>query len=106
MSDFLNEHPCILGDGAAAREPTLGAHVEQQPDAAGVGRAQRSEPERSDGERSGARPTPAPSPYSAPGVPMSGQDETNVPYDSAGVDRDEQMHRQPKLVGRAKGRRL
>ena len=36
MSDFLNEHPYFQDDGAAAREPTLGAHGEQQSDAAGV----------------------------------------------------------------------
>ena len=38
----------------------------QIPDAAGAGRAQRSEPSRSDGERSGARPAPAASPPIAP----------------------------------------
>jgi|SRR5277367_490405 len=106
MSDFLINRPHSEDDCAAAREPAMGGHVEQHPDAAGVGRAQRSEPERSDGERSGARPTPARSPSSAPDVPMLGEDETNVPSDSADVDLQEQMHRQPKLVGRTKGRRL
>jgi len=42
---------------------------EQPPDPGGVGRAQRSEPERSDGERSGARPTPPDAPATAPHTP-------------------------------------
>jgi transposase InsO family protein len=44
---------------------------EQIPDAVGVGRAQRSEPERSDGSRSGARPTPTASSPTTPAVPRS-----------------------------------
>jgi hypothetical protein len=63
MSDSLNDEPHFQDDRAAAQEPA--AQREQQPDAAGVGRAQRSEPERSGGERSGARPTPATSPARA-----------------------------------------
>ena len=52
MSESLNDQVHFQNDGA----PEIDAPMEQQPDAAGVGRAQRSEPERSDGERSAARP--------------------------------------------------
>ena len=41
-----------------AQRPAELAAGEPIPDAVGAGRAQRSEPERSDGERSGARPAP------------------------------------------------
>ncbi|MBI3683726.1 MAG: hypothetical protein HY235_25410 [Acidobacteria bacterium] len=102
MSESLNDQSQFQNDGA----PESDAPREQPPDAAGVGRAQRSEPERSDGERSGARPTPAPSPSSAPGVPMPGEDETNVPYEPTDDDLEKQMRRQRKLTGRTKGRRL
>jgi hypothetical protein len=81
MSDSLNDEPHFQDDRAAAQEPAAAAQREQQPDAAGVGRAQRSEPERSGGERSGARPTPATSPSSAPGIPRPSEEETNVPYE-------------------------
>src|SRR5258708_2692109 len=80
MSDPLNDQPHFQDDCAAAKEPAMDGFREQQPEAAGVGRAQRSERERSDGERSGARPTPAPSPYSAPGDALPTQEETDVPY--------------------------
>jgi transposase InsO family protein len=68
MSDLLHQqshpqHPVPEDVRTAGRE--------QDPDASGVGRAQRSEPERSDGERSGARPTPLAAPLVAPkGVPV------------------------------------
>ena len=52
MSISFDDEPHDQHDRAAAQEPP--ARREQQPDAAGVGRAQRSEPERSGGERSGA----------------------------------------------------
>ena len=59
MSDEL--HNQIAQGPAGADAP--GAQI---PDPLGVGRAQRSEPERSDGSRSGARPTPSGSPPSMP----------------------------------------
>ena len=62
MSDLLNDEPHSQDDRVAAREPVVGAHREQSPDPAWAGRAQRSEPERSDGERSGARPAPSATP--------------------------------------------
>jgi transposase InsO family protein len=102
MSESFNDQRHFQKDGA----PEIDAPMEQQPDAAGVGRAQRSEPERSDGERSGARPPPAPSPSSAPGLPLGGENETDVPYESVDDDGAEQMRRQLKLMGRTKGRRL
>src|SRR6516165_4737153 len=67
MSVPVNEQPHFQDDCTVAKESTMFGSTEQQPEAAGVGRAPRSEPERSDGERSGARPTPAPSPLDAPG---------------------------------------
>jgi transposase InsO family protein len=102
MSESLNEHQQFQDDGV----PGGDAHTEQQSDAAGVGRAQRSEPERSDGERSGARPTPASSPSSAPGAAMPTEDETNVPDGSSHVDLEGNPYRQPRMFGRSKGRRL
>ena len=51
-----------LGPEGTSCEPNL-------PGVWGAGLAQRSEPERSDGERSGARPTPAPTGVTAPGLP-------------------------------------
>jgi transposase InsO family protein len=50
----------------AQRPASSHAHGGPIPDAVGAGRAQRSEPERSDGERSGARPAPTASPASGP----------------------------------------
>jgi transposase len=54
----------------AQRPPT---RTEGEPGSAavGVGRAQRSEPSRSDGERSGARPTPTAAANSLPSSPFS-----------------------------------
>ena len=57
MSDSFDDQPHVQDERVTAQEPA--ALREQLSDAAGVGRAQRSEPERSGGERSGARPTPA-----------------------------------------------
>src|SRR5208283_4832122 len=116
MSDSLNDQPHFQDDRAAAQElaaaqkPDAAAQREQQPDAAGVGRAQRSEPERSGGERSGARPTPATSPSSAPGVSGPAEGETNVPYEESLAGEDEDANANVpggvKLAGRSKGRRL
>jgi transposase InsO family protein len=106
MSDLLNDPPHFQGDRAAQTGPPIGAHGEQQPDAAGVGRAQRSEPERSDGERSGARPTPAPSPSSAPGIGLPDDKGTDVPYDESSPGGPGVDLRRLKLMGRSKGRRL
>jgi transposase InsO family protein len=93
MSESLNEHPDCQHDSAAH------TFEEQQSDAAGVGRAQRSEPERSDGERSGARPTPAPPPSPAP-------EDSEPPEDGHDAEFGEFRFRQPNLLGRARGRRL
>jgi len=96
MSESLNEQSQVQEKSVPA-----GAG-EQQPDAAGVGRAQRSEPERSDGERSGARPTPAPSPSSAPGIDLpaageaEGEQEATEDFDPSRL----------RLLGRRRGRRL
>src|SRR5437899_8820935 len=49
-----------------AQRPASHTEGEPLPDAVGAGRAQRSEPERSDGERSGARPAPTASPPASP----------------------------------------
>ena len=105
MSVPLNEQPHFQDDCAAAKESTMFGSTEQQPEAAGVGRAPRSEPERSDGERSGARPTPAPSPLDAPGLAMLGEKETNVPHEEV-PDRDLDLRRRLRLTGRTRGRRL
>jgi transposase InsO family protein len=108
MSDLLNDRPHSEDDRAAAKEPAIGAHGEQQPDAAGVGRAQRSEPERSEGERSGARPTPAPSPSFAPDIGLPGAEGTGVPYEESPPSGDVGADLPPRvrLTGRSKGRRL
>jgi transposase InsO family protein len=106
MSDLLNDQAHFQDDRAAQTGPPIGAHGEQQPDAAGVGRAQRSEPERSDGERSGARPTPAPSPSSAPGIGLPGEEGTDVPNDESSPGDPGVDLRRLKLMGRSKGRRL
>ena len=53
MSDLSHQHSNAQPQAAESAKFTA---QEQLPDASGVGRAQRSEPERSDGERSGARP--------------------------------------------------
>jgi transposase InsO family protein len=107
MSDLLNDQPHFQDESAAAEGPAMDARREQQSDAAGVGRAQRSEPERSDGERSGARPTPAPSPSPAPDIALPAETGTDVRYeemppcDDPGVDLPRM-----RLMGRTKGRRL
>ena len=91
MSESLNEHlDC-------QHESTTHECGEQQSDAAGVGRAQRSEPERSDGERSGARPTPEHSPFLAP--------DTGETLEDPAEEVVGEGH-QPKLAGRTRGRRL
>ncbi|HVX15395.1 MAG TPA: DDE-type integrase/transposase/recombinase [Pirellulales bacterium] len=86
MSDSIN-------DQVHGPEEESAPGVAQQPGGAVVGRAQRSEPERSEGERSGARPTTA-------AAPVPGPDETPTP------DTDEFLTSRPKLVGRGRGRRL
>src|SRR5436190_4235172 len=54
---------------ASTSTPTVPARIEEPPAALpGLVRAERSEPERSDGERSGARPTPVTPPPQAPGT--------------------------------------
>jgi len=54
MSDSLNDQPHLQDDRAAAQEPDAAAQREQQPDAAGVGRAPlRSPPLRSGSLRCG-----------------------------------------------------
>jgi transposase InsO family protein len=110
MSGSLNDQPRFQDERATAQQPDALAQKEQQPDAAGVGRAQRSEPERSDGERSGARPTPAAAPSSAPGVARPAEEETNVPHEedpaADAADANADVAAGVKLVGRSKGRRL
>jgi transposase InsO family protein len=104
MLDSLKDQPHFQDDGAAAKELATGAHGEQQPDAAGVGRAQRSEPERSDGERSGARPTPADSPSVAPDVGSPGEEGADLPQE--GLSLTDDAGPRLRLTGRSKGRRL
>src|SRR5450631_4096195 len=104
MSDLLNDQPHFQDDRAAQVDATTGAHGEQQPDAAGVGRAQRSEPERSEGERSGARPTPADSPSVAPDVGMPGEEGGDLPQEE--WSRTDDAGPRLRLTGRSKGRRL
>src|SRR6516162_4929410 len=103
MSQSLNEQSQFQDEGV----PPNGAPLEQQPAARAAGRAQRSEPERSDGERSGARPAALPSPSFAPGGAMPGQEETGVP-DEEMVEASfpEEGYRPPPMAGRSKGRRL
>ena len=103
MSQSLNEQSQFQDEGV----PPNGAPLEQQPAATAAGRAQRSEPERSDGERSGARPAALPSPSFAPGGAMPGQEETGVP-DEEMVEASfpEEGYRPPPMAGRSKGRRL
>jgi transposase InsO family protein len=84
MSDSFSNHPQGPGNDAPSRD----APPEHLSAAEGVGRAQRSEPERSDGERSAARPTPSEFPSDAPRkyppfVPL-----TDGPQESADVDED------------------
>src|ERR1017187_7991679 len=108
MSDSLYQQPIFPDERAAAEGPDSVAHAEPPPVATGVGRAQRSEPERSDGERSGARPTPASSPSSAPEIASPKEGETNVPYDeeASNDDRGAELPPRLRLTGRSKGRRL
>ena len=80
MSESLHQPSGFQGERAAAEGAASPAYPEQLPVVPGAGRAQRSEPERSDGERSGARPVPGISPSIAPTAASLGQDETNVPY--------------------------
>ena len=95
MSDLLHQHsiqqpPAAEGVQATARE--------QVPDASGVGRAQRSEPERSDGERSGARPTPLAAPLVAPiGQPVPDHQASPATRDPRRGDAE--AHRQLNDVG-------
>jgi transposase InsO family protein len=89
-----------------AQRPAGRSEGEPCPDAVGAGRAQRSEPSRSDGERSGARPTPAPSPSSAPGIGLPGEEGTDVPNDESSPGDPGVDLRRLKLMGRSKGRRL
>jgi transposase InsO family protein len=94
----------------AQRPADAQAHGEPFPDAVGAGRAQRSEPERSDGERSGARPAPTASPPSMASPPRQDDDSDESSVDAAGCQehRDEPFAaRLPRLSGRGKpGRRL
>ncbi|CEF49056.1 unnamed protein product [uncultured bacterium] len=108
MSDLLNDEPHSQDDRVAARKPAVGAHGEQPPDSAWAGRAQRSEPKRSEGERSGARPAHAASPSGAPAAALPVEDGTGVPYEEAmpSDDRDSELPRGVRLTGRSKGRRL
>src|SRR5207344_693360 len=99
-----NEQPRFQDESAAAEGPAMDARREQQPDAAGVGRAQRSEPERSDGERSGARPTPADSPSVAPDIGLPGEEGSDLPPEE--WSRTDDAGPRLRLTGRSKGRRL
>lgn len=103
MSDLLNDQPHFQDDRAAQESA---AQWEQQPDATGVGRAQRSEPERSGGERSGARPTPATSPSSAPAIAVPMEEEANVLDEKGVLDANARVLGGGRLMGRSKGRRL
>jgi transposase InsO family protein len=114
MSDFLHQHsdqqqPGAAGAPSTAREPV--------PDSGGVGRAQRSEPERSDGERSGARPAPPATPVASPGNQPSpddlspdadadqGQEDDSEP-EPADSDPGAEDLRRLRRTGRVRGRRL
>ena len=103
MSQSLNEQSQFQDEGV----PPNGAPLEQQPAATAAGRAQRSEPERSDGEHSGARPAALPAPSFAPGDAMPVEEETGVP-DEEMVEASfpEEGYRPPPMAGRSKGRRL
>ena len=111
-----------------AQRPASHTEGEPLPDAVGAGRAQRSEPERSDGERSGARPAPTASaasvvpsthppgridPSGGPGLD-AGQphlDESDVDAES-NIDADERQDVPdesfaaglPRLTGRRRGK--
>jgi transposase InsO family protein len=104
MSDSFYDQPHVQHERATAQEPA--ALREQLPDAAGVGRAQRSEPERSDGERSGARPTPATSPSPAPGVAPPAAEEADDDPASDHENVNAELPGRLRLTGRSKGRRL
>ena len=74
------------------------------PAADGSGRAQRSEPERSDGERSGARPDPSAAAASPPLEPLP--DDDPLPIDDE-TDRHAEQAVPPNLTARRRrGRRL
>src|SRR5438132_8447091 len=59
MSDPSQHLPSAADEHAPAHAPPAVGPSQPPTAAAGAGRAQRSETERSDGERSGARPAPA-----------------------------------------------
>jgi transposase InsO family protein len=99
MSEELHNQDTLHSSASHAAEAPC-------PDAVGAGRAQRSEPERSDGERSGARPAPTASP---PSMPLPTPDDPDP--DAASDGPDDPCHAQrpglPRLSGRGKpGRRL
>jgi putative transposase len=117
MSEFLDHSHCFEGE-RTAQQPDDNARLGQPADAAGVGRAQRSEPERSDGERSGARPTPAHAGFTVAGGPevephevlvaeaatdASADTEAEVEFDAAALT---DLRQRLPLAGRARGRRL
>jgi transposase InsO family protein len=101
-----DQTPCP-GISPAPQGPTSEPPREQQPDATGVGCAQRSEPKRSEGERSGARPTPAAAPSLAP-IPALPLEEAAVFFDEAPASADPgaELPRRLRLSGRSKGRKL
>jgi transposase InsO family protein len=99
----------------AQRPASAQVQGEPSPEAAGAGRAPRSEPVRSDGERSGARPAASPPFLSPPRHQDSDIDEPVVDADEPDVAADDfQEHSderfaatRPCLSGRGKrGRRL
>jgi transposase InsO family protein len=99
MSEELHNHDTLRSSASHAAGAAM-------PDAEGAGRAPRSEPERSDGERSGARPAPSASPTSLPPPTPDDPDLDDVgdePGDPFAVPRPGL----PRLSGRGKpGRRL
>src|SRR6516225_9431389 len=104
MSNFLPQHSDLQPPD---RDGTPTPAPEPLPDPDGVGRVQRSEPERSDGERSGARPTPSVTPPDGPHSPPSSHpddDDREPPEPSVTVPNDKGPG--PRLSGRRRGRRL
>jgi transposase InsO family protein len=96
MSEELHNQDAQHADGA-------GPSGDPIPDAAGAGGAQRSEPERSDGSRSGARPAPAASPTAMPPTTPDSDDADGRDEEPLGSFR----RSVPGLSGRGKrGRRL
>jgi transposase InsO family protein len=106
MSEELRNPNALPGDGA---QEVARLH----PDAVGAGRAQRSEPERSDGERSGARPAPTASPPARPLTDVAAEADAAEPPAAEDLPAQEPPAAAPGAAGlpplygrRKRGRRL